>query len=182
MALASYWGESLIARFGAAAKQDDEALVPFLVDKPGDADRIAALADAVGRLTGDFGKWATPWGEINRFQRLTGDLVQSFDDSKPSIPIGFSSAQWGSLPSFGAKPYSGTKRWYGTYGNSFVAVVEFGPDVSARAISAGGQSGDARSAHFNDQAERYRSHDFRTVYFTDAALKGHIERRYRPGE
>ena len=182
MTLASFWGDALVTRFGAAAKQDDEALVSWLVLHPGDVDRLAAFGTAVARLTADFGKWATPWGEINRFQRVTGDLVQAFDDAKPSLPIGFASAQWGSLPAFGAKPSSGTKRWYGSYGNSFVAVVEFGPKVKARAISAGGQSGDPKSPHFNDQAERYRSHDFRSVYFTDDDLKGHVERRYRPGE
>lgn len=182
MALAIFWGESLVARFGAAAKQDDDALVPFLVAKPSDADRLGAFAEGIERLTRDFGKWATPWGDINRFQRLTGDLVQPFDDARPSIPIGFASAQWGSLPSFGAGTWPGTKRWYGSYGNSFVAVIEFGPQLKARAVSAGGQSGDPKSPHFNDQAERYRSHDFRTVYFTDADLQGHIERRYRPGK
>ena len=108
--------------------------------------------------------------------------MQPFDDTKPSLPIGFASAQWGSLPAFGAKPAPGTKRWYGSYGNSFVAVVEFGPKPVARAISAGGQSGDPRSPHFNDQADRYRRHDLRSVYFTDAELKGHVERAYRPGE
>ena len=181
MALASFWSDALVTRFGAAAKRDDEALVPWLVVHPGDADRLAAFDSAVSRLAADFGKWATPWGEINRFQRVDGDLVQRFDDAKPSLPIGFASAQWGSLPAFGAKPWPGTKRWYGTYGNSFVAVVEFGPKVKARAISAGGQSGDPKSPHFNDQAERYRAHDFRSVYFSDDDLKGHVERRYHPG-
>ncbi|WP_371870772.1 penicillin acylase family protein [Sandarakinorhabdus glacialis] len=181
-AIAAFWGNALIERFGTAAKQDGDALVPYLTTKPTDDDRLAALAAATAKLTADFGKWNTPWGEINRFQRLTGDLVQPFDDQKPSLPIGFSSSQWGSLPSFGAKPYPGTKRWYGTYGNSFVAIVEFGPSVSASAISAGGQSGNPASPHFNDQAERYRTHDFRKVYFTPADLEGHTERRYHPGE
>ena len=182
MSLAAFWGDALIARFGEAAKRDDEALVPYLLARPGDADRLAAFETAVAKLTADFGSWQTPWGDINRFQRLTGDLVQPFDDSKPSLPIGFASAQWGSLASFGAKPANGSKRWYGTYGNSFVAVVEFGPAVTARAISAGGQSGDPRSPHFNDQAERYRAHDFRAVYFTPADLAPHAVRRYQPGQ
>ncbi|MFZ4688719.1 MAG: penicillin acylase family protein [Polymorphobacter sp.] len=181
-ALAMVWGDALVARFGADAKRDDEALVPYLLAAPTDTDRLAALATATAKLTADFGKWDTAWGEINRFQRLTGDLVQPFDDAKPSIPIGFASAQWGSLPSFGAEAWPGTKRWYGTYGNSFVAVVEFGPTVKARAVSAGGESGNPASPHFNDQAERYRSHDLRTVLFNDADLKGHVSRTYRPGE
>ncbi len=181
-ALATFWGDALVERFGTAAKSDDEPVVPYLVNVPTDADRIAALADAVARLTRQFGKWDTPWGEINRFQRLTGDLVQPFDDTAPSTPIGLGSAQWGALASFGSKPWPGTNRWYGTYGNSFVAVVEFGPQVKAMAISAGGESGDPKSPHFTDQVDRYRRHDFRTVYFTPDDLKGHVKRAYHPGK
>ena len=70
-------------------------------------------------------------------------------------PRGFTSARWGSLASFGARAYPGTKKWYGTSGNSFVAVVEFGDRVRARAVTAGGESGDPASPHFNDQAKRY---------------------------
>ncbi len=180
-ALAIFWGEALVQRFGAAAKQDGEALVPWLVVRPGDADRLAALAEATAKLTADFGTWQMKWGDINRFQRVNGALVQPFDDAKPSIAIGFASAQWGSLASFGAKAWPGTKRWYGTYGNSFVAVVDFGPRVRAMAVSAGGESGDPGSSHFNDQAERYRSHDFRQVYFYPDELQPHLAREYRPG-
>ena len=56
--------------------------------------------------------------------------------------MGFTSARWGSLASFGARSYKDTKKMYGTTGNSFVAVVEFGDRVQARAVSAGGESGD----------------------------------------
>ena len=129
----------------------------------------------------DFGKWQTPWGDINRFQRLTGDIVHPFNDAGPSIPVGFTSSQWGSLASFGARPYPGTKKWYGTSGNSFVAVVEFGDKVRARAVTAGGESGDPKSKHFNDQAQRYSTGDLREVYFYPAQLKGHTEREYHPG-
>lgn len=181
MSLASFWGDALVTRFGEAAKSDDEPVVPYLVKVPTDADRLAALGAAVARLTGQFGKWQTPWGEINRFQRPTGDLVQPFDDKAPSTAIGFGSAQWGALASFGSKPWPGTNRWYGSYGNSFVAVVEFGPQVKAVAISAGGESGDPRSPHFVDQVDRYRAHDFRAVYLTPADLQGHVTRAYHPG-
>ena len=68
---------------------------------------LQALAAASDKLTADFGKWKTPWGDINRFQRLTGDIVQPFNDAAPSIPVGFTSARWGSLASFGARAYHG---------------------------------------------------------------------------
>jgi len=147
------------------------------------ADRLLnALSTATDRLTADFGTWKTPWGEINRFQRISPEIVHPFDDSKPSIPVMFTSARWGSLASFGAAPRNGTKKWYGTSGNSFVAVVEFGDSVRARAVSAGGESGDPESKHFNDQATRYATGNLRDVYFYRHQLRGHTEREYHPGK
>ena len=142
---------------------------------------VQNLAAACDRLTTDFGTWKTPWGQINRFQRNDANIVQQFDDGKPSIPVGFSSATWGSLASFGARTYPGTKRMYGTSGNSFVAVVEFGDSVRARAVTAGGESGDPGSKHFDDQAARYATGNLREVYFYPSQLKGHVEREYHPG-
>jgi len=163
--LAVFWGEALGARAGAATAEQ----------------MLQALATASDRLAADFGSWKTPWGDINRFQRLTGDIVQPFDDSRPSIPVGFTSSRWGSLASFGARAYRGTKKWYGTSGNSFVAAVEFGETVRARAVSAGGESGDPASRHFKDQAQRYSTGNLREVYFYRTQLKGHTEREYHPG-
>jgi acyl-homoserine-lactone acylase len=144
---------------------------------------LQQLGTAVDRLQADFGNWKTPWGDINRFQRISPEIVHPFDDSKPSIPVMFTSATYGSLASFGAAPRNGTKKWYGTSGNSFVAVVEFGRDsVRARAVSAGGESGHLSSKHFNDQATRYATGNLRDVYFYRHQLQGHTEREYRPGQ
>ena len=146
------------------------------------ARKLADLAAAIARLEREFGSWRVPWGEINRFQRISPAIVHPFSDAAPSIPVPFSSGRWGSLASFGASPKPGTRRWYGTGGNSFVAVVEFGPRVRARAVTAGGASGDPASPHFNDQADRYASGALREVYFHPDQLNGHVERVYRPGE
>jgi acyl-homoserine lactone acylase PvdQ len=142
---------------------------------------LTALASACDKLTADFGTWKTPWGDINRFQRITDDIVHPFTDAGPSIPVGFPSATWGSLASFGARAYPQTKKWYGSSGNSFVAVVEFADSVRAIAVTAGGESGDPSSKHFNDQAKRYATGDLRPVYFYPSQLKGHVEREYHPG-
>src|SRR5436190_872626 len=98
-----------------------------------------------------------------------------------SIPVMFSSARYGSLASFGARAYKNTKKWYGSSGNSFIAGVEFGDKVHARAVTAGGESGDVKSKHFNDQAERYATGNLREVYFYRSQLTGHTEREYHPG-
>jgi len=145
-------------------------------------ERLQSLAVTVQKLERDFGSWKTPWGDINRFQRFHDDIESHFDDSKPSIPVPFTYSRWGSLASFSAKQYPNTKKWYGTSGNSFVAVVEFGDSVHARAVTAGGESGHPGSKHFNDQAGRYASGDFRQVYYYPNQLKGHTERTYHPGE
>jgi acyl-homoserine-lactone acylase len=107
--------------------------------------------------------------------------VHPFNDAAPSIPVGFTSSRWGSLASFGPYERQKTKKIYGTGGNSFVAVVDFGDSVHARAVTAGGESGDTASKHFNDQALRYSTGDLREVYFYPSQLVGHTERTYHPG-
>ncbi|MEO8031938.1 MAG: penicillin acylase family protein [Gemmatimonadota bacterium] len=180
--LAVYWGEAFWRVASKDADNENISVYDYMATKATAVQRLTALATASDTLTADFGKWQTPWGEINRFQRLTDDIVHPFADSGASIPVPFTSARWGSLASFGAAHYNGSKKIYGSYGNSFVAVVEFGDSVSARAITAGGESGDPKSKHFNDQAERYASGNLRPVYFYPGQLKGHTEREYRPGE
>jgi acyl-homoserine-lactone acylase len=179
--LAVFWGEELWQRTAADARRAGVSAYEYLETRTTPAQQLEALASVSDRLQSDFGTWKTPWGEINRFQRLTGDIVQPFTDAGPSTPVGFTSARWGSLASFGARAYPGTKRLYGTSGNSFVAVVEFGDRVRARAVSAGGESGDPASRHFNDQAARYATGNLREVYFYPGDLAGHTERRYHPG-
>lgn len=173
--LAVVWGEALAARGTAAAEAQGVNIETWLTTMATDADRLAALDSAMDQLTRDFGSWKVPWGEINRYQRNDGAIRQTFDDAKPSTPVPFASGNWGSLASFGASRYPGTKRYYGTYGNSFVAVVEFGPRVKARAVTAGGESGDPKSPHFADQVERYATGNLRPVYFYPEDLKGRVK-------
>ena len=179
--LAVFWGDTLWDEVNADAESEEQTVYDYMAGKAGPQKRLNALAEASDRLQKDFGSWGVPWGEINRFQRINGDIVQPFDDTKPSIPVPFVSSRWGSLASFGAHRWPGTKRYYGTGGNSFVAVVEFGDKVRARAVTAGGESGHPSSAHFNDQAERYTTGNLRTVYFWPEQRKGHTERSYHPG-
>ncbi len=144
-------------------------------------ERLQIFAATVARLAADFGSWSTPWGAINRFQRITGDIEQPFDDDAPSLPVGMASGRWGALASFGAKAYEGTKRIYGTSGNSFVAVVEFGDRVTAKSMLAGGQSGHPGSPHFYDQAQRYVDREFKDVAFYKEDVEKRAIRTYHPG-
>ena len=181
-ALAVFWGEELWRR--ASENPDDENLTAYerMARKTTPDQKLQALSAAIDRLTKDFGTWRTAWGDINRYQRLTNAIAPAFDDAQPSHPVPFTSALWGSLASFGARAYPNTKKWYGTSGNSFVAVVEFGDRITARAVMAGGQSGNVSSPHFKDQIERYAAGNLRDIYFYRNQLEGHTESTYRPGE
>jgi len=180
-ALALFWGTQVQRQARQGAREAGVSFTDYLASPEAAPVLLSSLTAACDQLSEDFGTWRTPWGEINRFQRISADIRPHFDDAEPSIPVGFPSARWGSLASFGARAYPNTKKWYGTSGNSFVAVVEFGERVRAVAVTAGGQSGDPDSPHFNDQAMRYATGDLREVYYYPEQLEGHTERTYHPG-
>jgi acyl-homoserine lactone acylase PvdQ len=192
--LAVYWGTDLLRQMGAQARAAHQPSEDYIATTVPAETLIKAMEEASIKVLMDFKGFTRAqaedpccplevpaWGEVNRFQRLNDDIVARFDDTKPSLPVPFSSALWGSLASFGARQYPNTKKWYGTSGNSFVAVVEFGDKVYARAVTAGGESGSPASKHFTDEAERYASGNLREVYFYPEQLVGHTEKVYRPG-
>jgi acyl-homoserine-lactone acylase len=145
-------------------------------------ERLEIFQQSLEKLKADFGSWKTPWGEFNRYQRNDGKIQQDFNDAKPSIAVGMASSSWGALASFGTRFGKGTKRQYGTSGNSFVAVVEFGDKVKAKTMLAGGESGNPKSPHFSDQSQRYADKQFKDVaYYREDVLK-RAEATYHPGE
>ena len=182
--LAVYWAEKLMASIRSKIQPGDPttqwALVEYMVGRSTAQEKVQRLQDAVAELTRDFGTWKTPWGEINRFQRLTGKVQEEYDDQKASIPVGFTASMWGSLAAFGARTAPNTKKRYGYVGNSFVAVVEFGEKVRARSIVTGGSSSNPASPHFNDQSQRYTAHQFKDVLFYKEDVMRNAERTYHP--
>ena len=180
--LAVYWGQDMVRQAAQRARAQETPVVDFVQARLSAQERLESLARASDKLQADFGSWKTPWGEINRFQRISGEVDQQYDDAKPSIPVGFTSANWGSLASFGMTAKQTTRRIYGDRGNSFVAAVEFGPRLRAKSILAGGESGDPKSPHFNDQAEMYSRGQFKDVLFYKEDIEKQLERKYHPGQ
>jgi len=180
--LAVYWGQQMVAAASKAARAREVPVADYISTSLAPQERLQALLRATAKLEADFGSWQTPWGEINRFQRISGDVDQQYDDSKPSYPVAFTSATWGSLASFGMVAKQKTRRIYGDRGNSFVAVVEFGPRLRAKSILAGGESANPASRHFDDQAEMYSKGQFKDVLFYKADIEKFLERKYHPGK
>ena len=177
--LAVFWGEKLIDAVRAqtrAANQYD-----FMRAHLTDDRRLDSLGEAIADLQRAFGRWRLAWGEVNRFQRLSDDIAPRFDDTQPSLPVGLAPGRWGALASFDSTRPRTTRRIYGSEGNSFVAAVEFGPTVRAKAVMAGGESGDPGSPHFADQAPLYVQGRFRDVLFSAQDVAAHAQRRYHPG-
>lgn len=153
----------------------------FAATAPAEA-LLTPLVTTLNELTQKFGTWQKPWGEINRYQRITADIADKHDDTLPSIPCGFAASTWGALPSFVSRTYPGTKLRYGYNGNSFICAVEFGKKVTAKSLLAGGNSGDIQSKHFGDQAVMYTKGQFKDVLFYKEDVVKHAERTYHPGE
>jgi len=143
---------------------------------------LPPLLAVVQELKNKFGKWQMPWGEVNRYQRISSDIIQKYKDDEPSYPVGFASASWGQLPSYNSRYYAGTKKRYGVSGNSFICAVEFGKKIKAKSLLAGGNSGDPSSKHFTDQLEMYTKGIFKDVFFYKEDVLKHSTRRYHPGE
>jgi acyl-homoserine-lactone acylase len=181
-ALAMVWGERLRKALNAPKSEPGNKVMMRLARDTTAALKLQVFAETVEYLQRDFGRWQVAWGEINRFQRIDPAIKPKYSDAAPSFPVPFAEGRYGSLASIRSEPRPGAKRWYGDYGNSFVVVVEFGRRVRARAVTAGGESGNPNSPHFADQIERYASGNLREVYFYPEQLKGHTKRVYRPGE
>lgn len=145
-------------------------------------DLLNALWQVIQSLQNKYGKWDIPWGEVNRFQRISSDIDSKFDDGKPSIPVGFVSSTWGMLPSYISQRFPGTNKRYGLHGNSFICAVEFGKRIKAKSLLAGGQSGDPNSPHFFDQGEMYSKGIFKDVLFYKEDVLKQVEKQYHPGE
>ena len=185
--VAIYWAERLLAKArarvpSAQPQLDYISFTKFALANTSPAEKITVLTEALDDLTREFGTWKTAWGDLNRFQRLTGNIQETYDDQKPSLPVAFTSSSWGSLAAFGARAYPGTKKRYGAVGNSFVAVVEFGPRIKARSVVTGGQSSRPGMAHFTDQAELFTNGSFKEVRFYPEDVKANAEKTYHPGE
>ncbi len=183
--LAITWGEKLLRTISIIdlpqGENDVVSKTKAFVQKPSFANLVAPFLKTLEELKNNYGKWQMPWGEINRFQRITSDINSTFDDSKPSIPVGFVSSTWGMLPSYTSKIFEGTKKRYGVNGNSFICAVEFGKTIKAKSLLAGGQNGHQNSTHFFDQGLMYSKGQFKEVLFYKNDVLKNVEKNYHPG-
>lgn len=182
MTLAHFYGMNAAQQMSPPAGLSQMEQIDWMGTDSPEVERLSVFSATLLQLSEAFGTWNTPWGEVNRYQRITGDIDHPYSDNAPSLPVGMASSRWGALASFGARAYPGTNRIYGASGNSFVAVVEFGDRVRAKSLLAGGQSSDPESPHFDDQAQRYVDREFKDVAFYPEDVERRAARTYHPGQ
>lgn len=186
--IAVEWGQKLLPKMAQSNDEDDYQYIDQVTRTQNfaatasTADLLEPLLAVVNELKNKFGDWKISWGTLNRFQRISGDISQQYNDQQPSLPVGFVSSTWGMLPSYGSNYYPGTQKRYGGYGNSFICAVEFGKKIKAKSLLAGGESGHQDSKHFTDQAEMYTRGQFKDVLFYKEDVVKHAERSYHPGD
>jgi acyl-homoserine lactone acylase PvdQ len=142
------------------------------------------LLDMLREVIRDYEKiyrtWRIPWGELVRFQRITGDIHPKFDDNSESVPVGLASSLLGCLPAY-ESVWAKTYRSYGVAGNSFVAAVEFGDRIKAKSIVTAGQSFQPGSKNFKDQLPLFLEGKLKDVLFYKEDVLKNSSKTYHPG-
>jgi acyl-homoserine lactone acylase PvdQ len=174
----SIWGIRTADEYGLDIVEKTKT---YLETAP-ERELINTFAKTIQDLKARFGTWNVAWGEINRYQRLSGDFDLRYDDRKKSIPVAFASSAYGMLPSFVSQPFPGTRKRYGYKGNSFICAVEFGKRIQAKTLLTGGESGAPSSRHFSDQSEMYCKGQFKDVLIYKEDVLKHAEKIYHPGQ
>jgi len=153
-----------------------------LVARQGPYPQIAALEQTKTALENAFGTWRVQLGEINRLQRVhTSGVLEPFSDDKPSLPVPGAPSFTGTIFTFGTRAAPNGKRSYGTVGDTYVAVVEFGRKPVARSLLVFGESANPESPHFFDQGPLYSKQQFKPAWFELREIRQHAERVYQPG-
>ena len=95
MTLAHYYGTEYMRSGNYKQGMSAMERINYWGSESDEEERLLIFRESLAKLKTDFGSWKIPWGEVNRYQRINGDIRQAFDDSMPSIPIGFASRDLG---------------------------------------------------------------------------------------
>ena len=126
---------------------------------------VEALSVAAATVEERWGRRDAPWGETRRGRRDSLDL-----------PGNGASGWYGVFRVVGFARTEGARR-RADFGDSFVAAVEFGDTVRARALLGYGNASRDGSPHRTDQLRHMHEQELRPVWRSHRAVEEHTEER-----
>ncbi|TAL31968.1 MAG: acylase [Spirochaetes bacterium] len=140
------------------------------VDDVSDEELRAGFAKAANLMKDTLGGLRVPWSTVNRLIRGTVDLgLGGGPDTLHCVE--------------GDTRKDG--RFRGKVGDSYVLLVAWDADGRVRSQSIhvyGSATLDENSPHYADQAPLFAKRELKPAWRTEADIRAHLEREYRPGE
>jgi acyl-homoserine-lactone acylase len=129
------------------------------------AAAAAALDAAAEEVERDHGALDVAWGEVHRLRRGGRDLPGNGGPGDLGIfrVVAYQPGEDGEAQA--------------VHGDSYVAVVEFGEPLRARALLSYGNSTQPGSPHDGDQLELFARKELRPVWRSRAEIEAHLEER-----
>jgi penicillin amidase/acyl-homoserine-lactone acylase len=127
-----------------------------------------AFSKAVEGMKEKFGRVDIPWSQVNRLIRGTTDLGLG---GGPDVL----NAIYGKLQPDG--------RFKGYQGDSYIIIVEWDKNGQVHSQSIhqyGSATLDQNSPHYADQAKLFVNRQLKPVWLTEADIRAHLEKEYRP--
>ncbi|MCX5759098.1 MAG: penicillin acylase family protein, partial [Candidatus Hydrogenedentes bacterium] len=149
----------------AAEEHNDFWHRPEVPEKPAEA-----LRRAVDTMMKKHGRLDVPWGEMLRLRHGKVDLgLGGGPDCMRAVDVAFKD----------------DGRFVGVNGDCYVLLVEWnkGGEVHSESIHQYGSATlDTKSSHYADQAPLFAEEKRKPVWFSEADIRAHLKREYRPGE
>ena len=138
------------------------------------------LKKAALKIESLYGTWKHPWGDAHRLQRIPDqpDVQHAgvgLNSLQKSLPCPGAPGPLGIIYTVYSSPEIPLLRpqRFSVVGASYMAVVEFGPDVQASSVMPFGSSGRRQSPHFFDQAELYSAKRMKPAWFHRDEVEKH---------
>lgn len=143
------------------------------------AAAVEAMRQAAASVKKKWGSLDVAYGEANRFRFKGKDLPG--DGASGTYGV-YKVQQFGSDPSDGrnAAGWIGADKPLAGFGDAWVLAVEFTQPLRAMSVVSYGQTTNPDSKHCCDQIQYFADHKVRPVWFTEAEIKAHLEREYKP--
>jgi acyl-homoserine-lactone acylase len=142
------------------------------------ASAVKHLEDAVRWVRTKYGREDVAWGDVFRFRMGPHDLPADGGPGTLGLYRVMTFREQGDGTWVAGRTADRPDLVGG--GDAWVLLVHFARQVQAYSVLAYGQTTDPASPHSTDQITLFANHQLRPVWYTQADIKTHTVREYRP--